>query len=57
MWVPFRLHDEFMQQYARMNRYLYSFLLRTIPDWNNLNIENLSNCNLDFLKDYLSSYS
>ena len=31
------------------------FLPRTIPDWNNLNIENLSNCNLDFVKDYLSS--
>ena len=38
-------HDQkFMQQYARTDRYLYSFLPRTIPDWNNLNIENLSNC-------------
>ena len=44
-------HDQkFMQQYARTDRYLYSFLPRTIPDWNNLNIQNLSNCNLDFLR-------
>ena len=42
-------HDQkFMQQYARMDRYLYLFLPRTIPDWNNLNIENLGNCNLVF---------
>ena len=39
----------FMQQYARTNRYLYSFLPRTIPDWNNLNIEDLSNCNLKII--------
>ena len=42
--------QKFMQQYARTDPYLYSFLPRTIPDWNNLNIENLSNCNLHFLR-------
>ena len=43
------------QLYTRTNRYHYSFLPRTIPDWNNLNIENLANCDLDSFKDYLFS--
>ena len=28
----------------------YSFLLQTIPGWNNLSFEDLVNCDLDFLK-------
>ena len=43
-------NQKLMQLYTRMNRYLYSSLPRTIPDWNNLNVEDLSNCNLDSFK-------
>ena len=50
-------HNQKLKQlYARTNRYHYSFLPRTIPDWNNLNIENLANCDLDSFKDYLFSF-
>ena len=39
-------HDQKLTQlFTRTNHYLYSFLPRTIPYWNNLNIEDLSNCN------------
>ena len=48
-------HDQkLMQLFTRTNRYLYSFLPKTIPDWNNLNIEDLSDCDLDSFKGYLS---
>ena len=44
--------------YARMNRYHYSFLPRTILDWNNLcSVGDLANCNLDYFKQYLLTSS
>ena len=46
-------NQKLMQLFAR-NRYLYSFLPRTIPDWNNLNIEDLSNCDLDYPLKFIS---
>ena len=49
-------NQKLMQLYARTNRYHYSFLPRTIPDWNNLGIEDLANCNLDSFKDYIFNY-
>ena len=39
-------NQKIMQLYANTNQYLYLFLPRTILDWNNLNIEDLSNCDL-----------
>ena len=48
-------NQKFMHLYARTDRYHFSFLPRTIPDWNNLDYENLANCDLDCFKDYLSS--
>ena len=45
--------QKLMQLYARTNRHLHSFLPRTIPDWNNLGIEDLANCDLDSFNDYL----
>ena len=43
--------------YARINQYHYSFLPRTVLDWNNLCIRDLANCNLDSFKQYLSTSS
>ena len=40
-------NQKLMQLYARTNRYYYSFLPRTIIEWNNLCIGDLTNCNLD----------
>ena len=48
-------NQKLMQLYARTNRYHYLFLPRTIPDWNNVVIDDLANCNLCPFKDYLSS--
>ena len=36
--------------YARTNQYSYSFLPRTIHDWNNLNIANIDNIDLETFK-------
>ena len=49
-------NQKLAQLYARTNRYLYSFLPRTISDWNNLRIEDLENCNLDSFRQYLAIY-
>ena len=46
-------NQKLMQLYGRTNEYHYSFLPRTIPDWNNLDVEVLANCDLDSFKDYL----
>ena len=46
-------NQKLMQLYARTNQYHYSFLPKTIPDWNNLDTEDLANCDLDSFKDYL----
>ena len=35
-----------LQLYARTNRYSNSFLPRSIPDWNNLDMEDLDNIDL-----------
>ena len=43
-------HVPQMQLHARTNQYYYSFLPRTIPDWNNLGIDDLANCDLDSFK-------
>ena len=48
-------NQKLMQLYARTNQYHYSFLPRTIPDWNNLGIEDLANYDLDSFKDNLFS--
>ena len=42
-------NQKLMQLYARTDRYHYSFLPRTIPDWNNLGFVDLVNCDLDSL--------
>ena len=44
-----------IQLFARTNYYQNSFLPRTIKDWNNLEIEDLVNCDLDSFKCYLYS--
>ena len=36
--------------YARTNQYSYSFLPRTIRNWNNLNIANIDNIDLETFK-------
>ena len=48
-------NQKLMQLYARTVLYYYSFLLRTIPDWNNLGFEDQANCDLDSFKDYIFS--
>ena len=50
-------NQKLIHLYARKNRYHFSFLPRTILDWNNLCIRDLANCNLDSFKQYLSTSS
>jgi len=46
-WNPCTVPVPKAPMYARTNQYSYSFLPRTIRDWNNLNIENLDNIDLE----------
>jgi len=41
--------------YARTNCYRNSFLPRTVKDWNDLEIENLNNIDLETFKNYLAT--
>jgi len=45
-----RHNQKFNQIQSSVNTYLYSFLSRTIPQWNNLDIPNLSNIDLESIK-------
>ena len=44
-----------LQLYARTNRYSNSFLPRSIPDWNNLDMEDLDNIDLLTFKNRLQN--
>ena len=44
-----------LQLYARTNRYSNSFLPRSIPDWNNLDMEDLDNIDLLTFKNHLQN--
>ena len=48
-------NQKFIQLFARTNYYQNSFLPRAIKDWNNLEIEDLVNCDIDSFKRYLYS--
>ena len=48
-------NQKLIQLFARTNCYQNSFLPRTIKDWNNLEIEDLVNCDIDSFKFYLFS--
>ena len=41
--------------YARTNRYRSSFLPKTVKDWNDLEIENLDDIDLETFKNYLAT--
>ena len=41
------------QLYTRTDIYHYSFLPRTIPDWNNLRIDNINELDLIQFKDFV----